>query len=52
MYHTLGNEKEGSRLEKNNQCLKRVEKRKPDSGKPGKKKLIHEDLTNQARKRV
>lgn len=35
-----------------NQCLRRIRKRKTASGRPGKKKLIHEDLINQERKKV
>lgn len=35
-----------------NQCLRRIRKRKTESGTPDKKKLIHEDLINQERKRV
>lgn len=50
VYHILGNRKEVSEVEKNNQCLRRIGKRKTDSGRPGKK-LIHEDLINQTRRR-
>lgn len=45
-------ERKVGRVEKNNQCLRRIGKRKADRGSPGKKKLIQEDLRNQERKRV
>lgn len=52
IYHTLGKGIEMSGVESNNQCLRKIEKRKKDSGRPGKKKLIQEDLINWKRERV
>ena len=45
-------ERKVGRVEKNNQSSRRFGERKTVSGRPGKKKLAHEDLINQGRKRV